>query len=71
MWAQQFLPAQRVALIFSLEPAFAAWLAWYVLNEQLDAQGWIGSLLILAGVAIGATQTTTGDIAARGVAEHG
>src|SRR5437773_8009111 len=39
MWAQSIVPAQRVALIFSLEPAFAAWLAWYFLGEQLDQGG--------------------------------
>src|SRR5207249_3902519 len=38
MWAQSIVPAQRVALIFSLEPAFAAWLAWYFLGEQLAGQ---------------------------------
>ncbi len=53
VWAQRVLPAQQVALIFSLEPAFAAWLAWYFLGEQLSAEGWIGSGLILAAVIIG------------------
>jgi drug/metabolite transporter (DMT)-like permease len=53
VWAQRVLPAQQVALIFSLEPAFAAWLSWYFLGEQLSAQGWLGSGLILAGVIIG------------------
>jgi drug/metabolite transporter (DMT)-like permease len=53
VWAQRVMPAQQVALIFSLEPAFAAWLSWYFLGEQMSAQGWIGSLLILAGVIIG------------------
>ena len=36
VWAQQRLPAQQVALIFSLEPAYAAWLAWYFLGEHLE-----------------------------------
>jgi drug/metabolite transporter (DMT)-like permease len=53
VWAQRILPAQQVALIFSLEPAFAAWLSWYFLGEQMNAQGWLGSALILAGVIIG------------------
>lgn len=55
VWAQRVLPAQQVALIFSLEPAFAAWLSWYFLGEQLSAQGWIGSGLILAAVILGST----------------
>ncbi|MGH7230067.1 MAG: DMT family transporter [Nitrospiraceae bacterium] len=53
MWAQKIVPAQRVALIFSLEPAYAAWLSWYFLGEHLDPQGWIGSALILAAVLLG------------------
>ncbi|MBM4120734.1 MAG: DMT family transporter [Nitrospira sp.] len=53
VWAQRVLPAQQVALVFSLEPAFAAWLSWYFLGEQMSAQGWIGSALILAAVIMG------------------
>jgi len=53
VWAQRVLPAQQVALIFSLEPAFAAWLAWYFLGEQMSAEGWLGSGLILVAVVIG------------------
>ncbi|MBI4402407.1 MAG: DMT family transporter [Nitrospirae bacterium] len=54
IWAQQLLPAHKVALIFSLEPAFAACLAWYFLNEHLDASGWLGSGLIMTAVVLGA-----------------
>src|SRR5215212_2786044 len=54
MWAQQILPAQQVALIFASEPAYAAWLSWYFLGETLDFHGWIGSVLILVAVIIGA-----------------
>lgn len=52
VWAQQIVPAQRVALIFSLEPAYAAWLAWYYLGEQLGPHGWVGSALILTAVLL-------------------
>ena len=54
MWAQQQVPAQQVALLFASEPAYAAWLSWYFLGETLDAQGWIGSALIVLAVVIGA-----------------
>lgn len=54
MWAQQFVPAQQVALVFASEPAYAAWLSWYFLGETLDLQGWAGSGLILLAVVIGA-----------------
>jgi drug/metabolite transporter (DMT)-like permease len=53
VWAQKHVPAQRVALIFALEPALAAWLAWLVLGERLDAIGWVGSGLLTVGVLIG------------------
>lgn len=53
VWAQRRLPAPRVALIFSLEPVFAAWLAWYFLAEALGGRAWLGSGLILAAVLIG------------------
>ena len=56
IWVQRVLPAQQVALLFSLEPACAAWLAWYFLGETMDVQGWMGSFLILAGVLIGSRQ---------------
>lgn len=54
MWAQQLVPAQQVALVFASEPAYAAWLSWYFLGETLDAQGWLGSGLILLAVIVGA-----------------
>ena len=58
VWVQRRLPAQQVALIFALEPAYAAWLSWYFLGEQLDEYGWAGSGLILAAVLLGATRAT-------------
>lgn len=54
MWAQRIVPAQQVALIFSLEPACAAWLAWMFLGESLDTAGWIGSGCIVLATLIGA-----------------
>ncbi len=53
VWAQKHVPAQRVALIFALEPALAAWFSWLVLGERLDVLGWVGSGLITVGVLIG------------------
>ncbi len=55
MWVQRIVPAQQVALIFASEPAYAAWLSWYFLGETMDAQGWIGSGLILLAVVVGAS----------------
>lgn len=53
MWVQRIVPAQQVALIFASEPAYAAWLSWYVLGETLDTLGWVGSGLILLAVVVG------------------
>lgn len=53
MWAQQQLPAQKVALIFALEPVYAAWLSWQFLGEQLGLRAWIGCALVLSAVALG------------------
>ncbi len=53
IWAQRFVPAQRVALIFILEPVCAALMSWYVLGEELGPRGWLGSGLILVGVFLG------------------
>ncbi len=63
MWAQQLLPAQQVALLFAAEPAVAAWMAWYFLGETLDAQGWVGSVMILGGVLLGSWVTDEGTAA--------
>ncbi len=53
IWVQQRLPAQKVALIFALEPVYAAWLSWYFLGEQMGWRAWIGSALVLAAVVLG------------------
>lgn len=60
LWAQKFLPAQQVAVIFSLEPVFAAWLAWYFLGERLEPSAWMGSGLIL-GAVVSSGAGKTGD----------
>ncbi|HJU04377.1 MAG TPA: DMT family transporter [Nitrospiraceae bacterium] len=64
MWAQKIVPAQRVALIFSLEPAYAAWLSWYFLGEHLDPRGWVGSVLILAAVLLGSIGKSQAEVGA-------
>ncbi len=58
IWGQKFVAAQRVALIFILEPVFAAWMAWMVLGEQLGPRGVLGSGLILVAVLLGSVTRT-------------
>lgn len=48
--AQQFTTPNRAALIFSLEPFFAALFAYWILGQVLTAREWIGGGLILAGI---------------------
>lgn len=50
--AQVHLSSTRVALIYSLEPVFAALTAFLVLNEQLPAAAGLGAGMILAGILL-------------------
>jgi drug/metabolite transporter (DMT)-like permease len=50
--AQRVTTPNRTALIFSLEPFFAALAAYLVLGESLTRKGWIGGLFIVAGILI-------------------
>ena len=49
-WAQQFTPPTHTALIFALEPVFAALTSYVLLGEHLGTRGTIGAILILGGI---------------------
>jgi drug/metabolite transporter (DMT)-like permease len=49
-WAQQFTPPTHTALIFALEPVFAAITSYFVLGERLGWRGTAGAVLIVVGV---------------------
>jgi len=49
---QRFTTATRTALVFSLEPVFAALFAFLIAGEILTALGWLGGLLIICGMLI-------------------
>lgn len=51
-WAQQFTPPTHTALIFALEPVFAALTSYIVSRENLGFRGTIGAILILGGILI-------------------
>ncbi|MCP4338534.1 MAG: DMT family transporter [Desulfobulbaceae bacterium] len=57
--AQSHLSSTRVALIFSLEPVFASFTAFLVLNEQLTAAAVLGATMILAGIVLAELPWTT------------
>ena len=51
-WAQRFTTPNRTALIFSLEPFFAALFAYLMLGHQLTIREWIGGVLVMGGIVI-------------------
>ncbi len=51
-WAQQFTPPAHTALIFALEPAFAAFTSRIVLGERFGGKVFLGAALILAGMIV-------------------
>ncbi len=56
-WGQRLVSPERAALVFTLEPVFAAVFAFILLGEKLPPLGFVGSGLIMAGI-IGAELVT-------------
>ncbi len=52
VWAQQYTTATHTAILFSLEPVFAALTSLVVLHEWLGRRALAGALLILAGIVL-------------------
>ena len=53
IWAQQYLSASKTAIIFSLEPVFAATFSWILISEVLGFWGWVGGILVVLAVVWG------------------
>jgi drug/metabolite transporter (DMT)-like permease len=51
-WAQRYTPPAHTALIFALEPVFAALTSFAVLHEKIGAAAFLGCALILAGMIV-------------------
>ncbi len=51
-WAQQYTPPTHTALIFALEPVFAAISSWLVVGEHFQGRSLAGAGLILAGMVV-------------------
>jgi drug/metabolite transporter (DMT)-like permease len=49
-WAQGHMSATHAAIIFALEPVWAALLAAWLLGERMGVSGWWGGGLVLAGI---------------------
>ena len=59
VWAQQYTTPTHTAIIFSLEPVFAALTSYIVLHERLGRRGLLGAALILAGILLAELKGTT------------
>jgi len=51
-WAQRSTPPTHAALIFALEPVFAALAGMLFLQERLPLKGWFGGILILTAMVV-------------------
>lgn len=51
-WAQRHMSATHAAIIFALEPVWAALLAAWLLGERLGSTGTWGGSLVLAGIVV-------------------
>lgn len=51
-YAQKVVPAHVAALIFLLEPVFAALFAFLLLGERLGPLGWLGGVLVVVAMLI-------------------
>jgi drug/metabolite transporter (DMT)-like permease len=55
-WAQRRMSATHAAIIFALEPVFAALFAAWILHERLGARGIVGGVLVLLGIVVSEVQ---------------
>jgi drug/metabolite transporter (DMT)-like permease len=51
-YAQRLTSANHAALVYSLEPFFAALFAFWILGQVMSAREWVGAILILAGILV-------------------
>jgi drug/metabolite transporter (DMT)-like permease len=52
LWAQQYTTSSHAAIIFTLEPVFAAITSYLVIGERLGARSIFGAAFVLAGILI-------------------
>ena len=60
-WAQRHMSATHAAIIFALEPVWAALLAAWLLGERLESVGYWGAALVLAGIVVSETRLRGGN----------
>jgi len=58
--AQRLTTPNRAAVIFCLEPFFAALFAYWILGQILTMREWLGGVLVLAGILVSELQEASG-----------
>ena len=58
-WAQQHIPASHTAVLFTLEPVFAALISCLFFHERLGPRALAGAALILLGILLAELQPTS------------
>jgi drug/metabolite transporter (DMT)-like permease len=51
-WAQSALSATTAAVVMTMEPVFAAFLAASIGGEALHATGWLGGVLVVTSMFV-------------------
>ena len=59
-WAQRHMSATHAAILFALEPLFAALLAAWFLAERLGPRGVLGGALVILGILLSELRLRTG-----------
>ncbi|QIL84030.1 EamA family transporter [Diaphorobacter sp. HDW4A] len=55
-WGQQRVDAMRSAIIYGLEPVFAATVGWFLIGESLGLNGLLGAALIVGALIVSQLQ---------------
>jgi drug/metabolite transporter (DMT)-like permease len=63
MWAQRRTSATRTALVFALEPVWAAFFGFTLAGDRLGPVAWAGCAVIMAGILL--AEPAAGDALAR------
>jgi drug/metabolite transporter (DMT)-like permease len=66
-WGQRHMPATHAAIIFALEPLWAALLAAWLLGERLGVSGAWGGALVLAGIIVSELRLRRAAVRSRGL----
>jgi drug/metabolite transporter (DMT)-like permease len=49
---QKSVSAPHAAVLYTLEPVWAVFFGWLIMNERLGARGWLGAILILGAAVL-------------------